>query len=77
MQLEYVAGNVAELQHSSLHDYQEIFHHVSIVDSWKTICDRKVFDVCMEPLVEELVQLWKGVVAYNVLKDLDCKAFKL
>ena len=37
----------------------------------------KFFDVYMEPLVEELMQLWKGVVAYDVLKDLGCRAFKL
>ena len=35
------------------------------------------FDVYMEPLVEELVLLWKGVVAYDVLKDLGSRVFKL
>ena len=35
------------------------------------------FDVYLEPLVEELVELWKGVVAYDVLKDVGSWAFKL
>ena len=35
------------------------------------------FDVYLEPLVEELVQLWKGVAAYDVLKDHSFRAFKL
>ena len=35
------------------------------------------FDVYLEPLVEELVQLWKGVMAYDVLKDRGSRAFKL
>ena len=35
------------------------------------------FNVYMEPLVKELVQLRKGVVAYDVLQDHGFKAFKL
>ena len=36
-----------------------------------------VFDVYLEPLVEELTQLWKGVDAYDVLKELGSRVFKL
>ena len=35
------------------------------------------FDVYMEPLVEELVKLWEGVSAYDVLKELGSRSFKL
>jgi hypothetical protein len=35
------------------------------------------FDVYMEPLVEELVALWEGVSAYDVLKDIGSRSFKL
>ena len=35
------------------------------------------FDVYLEPLVEELLQLWKGVSAYDVLKELGSQAFRL
>jgi hypothetical protein len=35
----------------------------------------EVFDVYLEPLVEELTQLWKGVDAYDVLKELGSRVF--
>jgi hypothetical protein len=35
------------------------------------------FDVYMAPLVEELLQLWKGVPAYDVLKDIGHREFTL
>jgi hypothetical protein len=35
------------------------------------------FDIYMEPLVEELLQLWEGVRAYDVLKDIGCREFIL
>jgi hypothetical protein len=37
----------------------------------------EIFDVYLDPLVEELVQLWEGFYAYDVLKDLGSWAFKL
>jgi hypothetical protein len=30
----------------------------------------EVFDVYMEPLVEEILQLWYGISAYDVTKEL-------
>ncbi len=35
------------------------------------------FDVYLQPLVEELQQLWIGVVAYDVLKPLGFRSFTL
>ena len=35
------------------------------------------FYVYLEPVVEKLMQLWKGVDAYDVLKDMGSRAFKL
>jgi hypothetical protein len=35
------------------------------------------FDIYMEPLVEELLKLWEGVRAYDVLKDIGCREFTL
>jgi hypothetical protein len=35
------------------------------------------FDVYMAPLVEELLQLWEGVLAYDVLKDIGHREFTL
>ena len=36
-----------------------------------------VFDVYLEPLVEELLQLWEGVEAYDVTKEIGDRAFRL
>ena len=36
-----------------------------------------VFDVYLEPLVEELLQLWEGVEAYDVIKEIGDRAFRL
>jgi hypothetical protein len=35
----------------------------------------EVFDVYLEPLVEEFLQLWEGVAAYDVAEDLGLRAF--
>jgi hypothetical protein len=36
----------------------------------------EVFDVYIEPLVEELLELWTGVAAYDVTKSVGYHAFK-
>lgn len=46
-----------------------------ILGKWSVTSE--FFDVYLEPLVEELVQLWKGVVAYDVTKDVGSRSFKL
>jgi hypothetical protein len=35
------------------------------------------FDIYMEPLVEEFLQLWEGVLEYDVLKDIGSREFTL
>jgi hypothetical protein len=35
------------------------------------------FDVYMEPLVEELLQLWEGVPAYDAQKEVGSRSFTL
>jgi hypothetical protein len=37
----------------------------------------EVFDVYMEPLVDELLELWTGVFAYDVTKTVGFHAFML
>jgi hypothetical protein len=37
----------------------------------------EVFDVYLEPLVEEFLLLWEGVPAYDMTKDLGDKTFQL
>ena len=37
----------------------------------------EVFDVYLEPVMEELLQLWSGVTAYDVTKDAKSQAFQL
>jgi hypothetical protein len=37
----------------------------------------EVFDVYLQPLVEEFLQLWTRIPAYDVSKDLGCRAFNL
>jgi hypothetical protein len=37
----------------------------------------EVFDVYMEPLVEEIVQLWYWISAYDITKELEQQMFTL
>ena len=37
----------------------------------------EVFDVYLEPLVDELLELWAGIPAYDVSKDLGSRSFQL
>ena len=43
----------------------------------KQLVISEVFDVYMEPLVEELLELWTGIVAYDVTKPVGFYAFIL
>ena len=56
---------------------KKFFIMLALLIPGKQSVTSEYFDVYLEPLVEELVQLWKGVVAYDVLKDVGNKAFKL
>jgi len=37
----------------------------------------EVFDVYLEPLVEELLQLWEGIPTYNIAKEAGARDFTL
>ena len=56
---------------------KKIFIMLALLILEKQSMTSQFFDVYLEPLVEELMQLWKGVVAYDVLKELGSRAFKL
>ena len=56
---------------------KKFFIMLALLIPGKQSVTSEFFDVYLEPLVEELVQLWKGVVAYDVLKDIGHRAFKL
>ena len=49
---------------------KKFFIMLALLIPGKQSVTSEFFDVYLEPLVEELVQLWKGVIAYDVLKDL-------
>ena len=56
---------------------KKFFIMLALLIPGKQSVTSEFFDVYMEPLVEELVELWEGVSAYDVLKDLGSRAFKL
>ena len=56
---------------------KKIFIMLALLIPGKQSVTSEFFDVYLEPLVDELVQLWKGVVAYDVLKDVGARTFKL
>jgi hypothetical protein len=43
----------------------------------KELVISEVFDVYLEPLVEELIQLWDGITAYDITKELGMRTFTL
>lgn len=64
--LECVVGNVVESHHTAMVDYEEIFQHVGTASSRETNCD---VAMCSRNLWLKLIKLWKGVFAYDVLKE--------
>ena len=56
---------------------KKFFIMLALLIPGKQSVTSEFFDVYLEPLVEELVQLWKGVNAYDVLKDLGSRSFRL
>lgn len=43
----------------------------------KQLVTSEIFDMYMEPLVEELLKLWTSVVTYEVTKPIGFRAFML
>lgn len=56
---------------------KKIFIMLALLILGKQFVTSEFCDVYMEPLVEELVELWENVNAYNVLKDPGSRSFKL
>ena len=56
---------------------KKFFIMLALLIPGKQSVTSQFFDVYLEPLVEELIQLWKGVDAYDVLKEVGSRAFKL
>jgi hypothetical protein len=56
---------------------KKFFIMLALLIPGKQSVTSEFFDVYMEPLVEELVELWEGVTAYDVLKDIGSRTFKL
>jgi hypothetical protein len=57
--------------------HEEVLHHVGFTIPGKQSVTTENFDVYMEPLLEELLELWEGVLAYDVLKDMGSREFRL
>ena len=58
-------------------DNQEIFVMLALLILRKQSVTSQYFDVYLTPLVEELQQLWNGVLAYDVLKEIGFCTFRL
>ena len=56
---------------------KNFFIMVALLIPGKQSVTSEFFDVYMEPLVEELAELWEGVNAYDVLRDIGSRTFKL
>ena len=56
---------------------KKFFIMLALLIPGKQSVTSQFFDVYLEPLVEELMQLWKGVDAYDVLKEVGSRTFKL
>jgi hypothetical protein len=56
---------------------KKFFIMLALLIPGKQSVNMENFDVFMEPLVEELLELWKGVLAYDILKDVGFWKFAL
>jgi hypothetical protein len=56
---------------------KKFFIMLALLISGKQLVKLENFDVFMEPLVEELLELWEGVPAYDILKDVGSREFTL
>jgi hypothetical protein len=54
---------------------KKIFIMLALLIPEKQSVTSQFFDVYLEPLVEKLIQLWKDVDAYDVLKEVGSMAF--
>jgi hypothetical protein len=56
---------------------KKFFIMLALLIPGKQLVTTENFDVYMEPLLEELLELWKGVLTYDVLKDMGSREFRL
>ena len=56
---------------------KKFFILLSLLIPGKESVTSDVFDVYLEPLVEELLELWTGVSAYDVTKEVGSRSFQL
>jgi hypothetical protein len=56
---------------------KKFFVMLALLILGKDLVTNANFNVYLQPLVEELQQLWKGVPAYDVLKPLSSRSFTL
>ena len=56
---------------------KKFFIMLALLIPGKQSVTSQFFDVYLKPLIEELIQLWKGEDAYDVLKEVGSRAFKL
>lgn len=73
----YMACIIVELQLVVVVKYNYFFVLLALIIPGKQSIIAEVFDVYLEPLVKELLQLWEGVEAYDITKDVGARAFKL
>ena len=72
-----LACDVAQLQHASLVEHEEFFCVTYLLSPQKQSITLEVFDVYMEPLVEDLPELGTSIAAYDVTKPVGFYAFIL
>jgi len=53
------------------------FCYVVSYDPWKESVKDANMDTYMAPLIEELQELWKGVISFDVLAEVGKQTFKL
>jgi hypothetical protein len=66
----YLACDFAEVQLTS-------FVILALLIPGKQSVSADVFDVYLQPLVEEFLQLWRGIPAYDISKDIGFQTFTL
>ena len=56
---------------------KKFFVLLALLIPGKQLVTCEVFDLYLEPLVEELLELWEGVQAYDITKDVGHRVFRL
>jgi len=71
----HLASASVELQCAPLALYQNFFVLLSLLIPGQESVTSEVFDVYLEPVVDEFLDLWVGVSTYDITKAIGCKAF--